>query len=473
MAKALLEDNRRVMARFRTSLAPALVAVAILALALAAAGGSSPTPVADTPLGWLAGYLRTDTTNPPGREARAAAFLARILHRHGVTTRTYFSSDGRASLFARLEGRRDDEGLLLLHHLDVVPAGEGWSREPFAGEVAEGELWGRGAVDVKSLGIAHLAAFVALAEEEDELERDVVFLAVADEEAGGVRGTAWLLENHPELFDGIGAAFGEGGTARRIQGRLHWWGVETAQKRPLWIRLTAEGRPGHASGLNPGSAVHDLVEGLAGLLEMEPRWRVTEPVRRYLRALAPLHRGDTARRFADPDAWVGPDGPRGPMLPGQANLFLDSVQVTVLEAGERINVIPPRAEARADVRLLPGTDAEEFLARIRRAVGREVDVEVLLTSPSSPPSPTDHRAYRTVVGVLGEEAPVVPAFIAGFTDSRYLRARGIPTYGVTPFALEPTHLQGIHGPDERIPVDELNRGVERMRRIVHRYATAP
>lgn len=425
------------------------------------------------PVDWLAAYLRIDTTNPPGNEVAGVRFLARILHRHGIPTRTFFTADGRASLYARLEGRRDGGSLLLLHHVDVVPAGEGWSRDPFAAEVVEGELWGRGAIDVKSLGIAHLAAFLDLAVSGEDLERDVIFLAVADEESGGVRGTAWLLENHPELFEGVGGVLGEGGNNKYVNGRLLWWGVETAQKRPLWLEVRATGRAGHASGLNPGNANHALVEGLARVLAKPREWKVTQPVRDYLSALAPLHREAEAGRFRDPDAWVGPEGPRGPMMPGQANLFLDSFQVTILESGERINVVPPVARARIDVRLLPETDADAFLAELRETLGPHLEVEVLLTSPPAPPSPTEALLYRSLESVLDDEAPVVPSFISGFTDSRYFRARGIPTYGFSPFLLEPQLLRGIHGVDERIPVDVLEEGIERTKQVVRAYATAP
>jgi len=285
-----------------------------------------------------------------------------------------------------------------------------------------------------------------------------------------VRGTGWLWETRPELFAGIGAVYGEGGVNRVARGEVRWWGVEVAQKRPLWLEVRAHGRGGHASGINPNSASHRLIEALARLLEMPRRWRVTDPVRRYLAELAPLHEGPARRRFADPDAWVGPDGPRGPMLPGQPNLFLDTVQVTQLEAGERINVVADEASARIDVRLLPETDADDYLARIRRALGDRVESEVLLAADPAPPSPTDHPAWRAAAQVLREEAPVVPAFIAGFTDARWFRERGIAAYGLDPFVLSGEVRRGIHGPDERIPVAELRAGIERMRRIVAGYA---
>jgi acetylornithine deacetylase/succinyl-diaminopimelate desuccinylase-like protein len=450
-----------------------LAPTALALLLIAALAGPEPAGGAtglSRTARWLHGYLRIDTSNPPGNEAAAAAYLARILHAHGIATQTLVTSDGRASLYARIEGRSSGGGLLLLHHLDVVPPGEGWTVPPFEALVRDGALWGRGAIDVKSLGIAHLAALVALQREGIRPLRDVAFLAVADEESGGGGGTAWLWQHHPELFDGIAAVYGEGGTNRAPRGEPIWWGVEVAQKRPLWLRATTSGRPGHASGLNPHSAVHKLIEALSRVLALPEQWRITPAARVFFGALAPDEPPGQRALFSDLDAWIRPDGPRGGIMPGQANYFLDTVQVTVLEGGDRINVVPARAAALIDVRLLPDTDAEAFLERLRGALGSRVEVEVLLASPPAEPSPTDTGAYAAATSVLAREAPVIPAFISGFTDARYFRERGIPAYGVSPFVLDPEVLRGIHGVDERIPLAEFEAGVERMRRIVEAYA---
>lgn len=449
-------------------------AAAALALLLIPAGAARPRAAEEDvrlseAAGWLRGYLRIDTSNPPGGEAAAAAYLAGILHREGIPTQTLVAADGRASLYARLEGTADGDGLLLLHHLDVVPPGAGWTGPPFEGVVVEGELWGRGALDVKSLGIAHLAALVELRRRGVRPARDVALLAVADEESGGGQGTAWLWAHHPELFDGVGAVFAEGGVNLAPRGNLLWWGVETAQKRPLWLRVTASGRPGHGSGFNPHSAMHRLIRALERMLSLPPEWRITGAARTFFGALAP-HEGAFGRRFADLDSWITPDGPVGGMLPGQANFFLDTVQVTVIEGGERINVVPAEASALLDVRLLPETDAGAYLERLRAALGNGIEVEVLLSAPPSPPSPTGSRGFEAVRSVLAPEGPVVPAFIAGFTDARYFRERGLPTYGVSPFILHGEVLRGIHGADERIPLAEFERGVQRMHRIVAAYA---
>jgi acetylornithine deacetylase/succinyl-diaminopimelate desuccinylase-like protein len=455
-------------------------ALALLcALAFAAAPSAAQDRLSE-PSRWLRDYVRIDTTNPPGDEHRAVAFLAAILHREGIPTRLLVSPGGRTSLYARLEAtvpprERRPGALVLLHHTDVVPPGSGWSVDPFAGEIRDGVLYGRGALDIKSLGVAHLAAFVDLARGLRQgrlaLARDVVYLAVADEERGGIEGAAWILERHRDLLGEIAGVLGEGGANRTVNGRYLWAGVEVAQKRPLWLRISARGRAGHGSGLNPGSAPHRLVQGLARALDLPPRWRVTEASRLYLGAIAPLHNPTLQRVFEDPDSYIREDGPTTSLLPGLANLFLDTFQVTVLEGSDKINVVPAEASAQVDVRLLPETDAGEYLDRLRKALGDDLEVEVLLTSPPAPPAPLENPVYRAVAKVLGETAPVVPAFIPGFTDSRYFRERGIAAYGVSPFFLEPQRFLGIHGADESIPLAELERGVERMRRIVRASAT--
>ncbi len=454
-------------------------ALTLLALPLLLAA-LLPAPSAAVPGGlseassWLQGYLRIDTTNPPGNEGRAADYLAGILARAGIPSRRVETAAHRVSLWARLAAPASGgRAVLLLHHMDVVTPGPGWTVPPFSGLVRDGRLWGRGALDDKSLGIAQLAAVVDLQRRGGPHGRDVVFLAVADEESGGGEGTGWLIAHRPELFAGVEGVVGEGGRNQVVNGRLLWWGVEVAQKRPLWLAVEANGRGGHASSLNPASAVHELVQGLARVLAMPERWRVTAPARSYLAALAPLSNAYWRKILGHIDDWIGAGGPRTFLFPGMANLFVDTVQVTVLQAGERINVIPATARALIDVRLLPDTDAQAFRAAVEKALGRELTVKLLITAPPAPPSPSAGRLYGALVKVLGAEAPVVPAMVPGFTDSRFFRQRGVAAYGVSPFALEGADSAGIHGVDERIPIAAFDRGVERLRRAVAVYAAAP
>jgi acetylornithine deacetylase/succinyl-diaminopimelate desuccinylase-like protein len=457
-------------------LLPAIV-LALAAPLLWPAAQGLPAPAAPAlpeAAGWLQQYVRLDTSNPPGNEQRAADFLAGLLQREGIASQIVKTPEGRANLWARLASPASGgRAVLLLHHMDVVPAGPGWSAQPFAGEVRNGYLWGRGTLDDKSLGIVQLAALVDLKRRRVPLARDVIFLAVADEENGGLRGTAWLLAQHPELFQGVEAVVGEGGRSQTgAGGKLLWWGIEVSQKRPLWLEVSTSGRGGHGAGLNPASASHQLIQGLARLLGAPPRFHVSPPVRDYARAIAPLQNPHWRRVFGNIDAVIAEGGPKEFLMPGMANLFLDTVQVTVLRGGERINVIPETAMARIDVRLLPDTDAVAFLAQVRRLLGPGLAIKVLVTSPPSPPSPASGRLYRALERALKPEGPVVPTFIAGFTDSRLFRERGIPAYGVSPFLLRPEDTQGIHGANERISLRELDRGVVRMRQILSFYVSA-
>jgi acetylornithine deacetylase/succinyl-diaminopimelate desuccinylase-like protein len=419
------------------------------------------------PVRWLQEYLQIDTTNPPGNEREAAELLAGILRREGIAARLLESPEGRTSLYARLEAPASQgRALVLMHHLDVVPAGDDWRVPPFSGRPFEGKIWGRGALDVKGLGIAQLAALIDLKREGVALASDLIYLAVADEETGGDQGARWLLEAHPELFAGVEAVFGEGGSNRVVADRLIWWGIEVTQKRPLWLRVTARGRAGHASGLHPDSATHQLIVGLARLIERPLRYRVTAGLRPFLRALARLEGDPPSHLYYRLDEVIREDGPTEPLPPGLPIYFVDTVQVTRIDGSEAVNVVAPEASAFVDVRMLPDTDGDALLAELRELLGDRLEVEVVLTAPEAPASPTDRRVYRALEETLAVRGPVVPTFISGTTDSRFFRERGIAAYGFSPFTVNSDDLGGIHAPDEYLPVDAFLRGIEMTRRVL-------
>ncbi|MCB1008158.1 MAG: M20/M25/M40 family metallo-hydrolase [Acidobacteria bacterium] len=420
----------------------------------------------------LAAYLRIETVEGARREGEAADFLARILREAGVATETYVTPSGHVQLAARLPATEPDAPVVvLLHHLDVVPAGAGWQGPPFAGEVHDDALWGRGAVDAKSLGIAHLEAFLA-ASRLPVRRRSLLFLAVSDEENGGRDGTGWLLERHPELFAGVEAVLNEGGANRTVLGRTVFWGIEVEQKLPLWLEIEATGRAGHGATLVPDNAAHELVRALARLVDRPVVWKRDPAARRYLEALGAWD--PNARRLAENlETAIRPDGPTVPLQPGQPTLFLDTVQITMLEASDRPNVVAPRARARVDVRLLPSTDPDAFLAELGESLGDRVAVHVLLASPRAEPSPAGGPLWNELATALGGREPVVPLFISGITDSRYFRQRGIPAYGLSPFELEGEVTKTVHGPDERIPLAAFRKGLETMTRVVQRLVAPP
>jgi acetylornithine deacetylase/succinyl-diaminopimelate desuccinylase-like protein len=447
----------------------------LAATLLAATLGSLSAAAESDATAWLQGYLRYDTSNPPGEEGPAVAYLASLLHRHGIATRRLVSPGGRTSLYARVEAPAPEAGaLVLLHHVDVVPAGDGWSFPPFGGELADGKVRGRGAIDAKSLGIAHLVAFLDAARERERLRRDVVYLAAADEEAGGLEGVRWLFEQHPELLADAGTVLNEGGANRVVGGRLLWWGIEVVQKRPLWLRLEASGRGGHASGFHPGSPTHLMVDAIHRVLALDSPERVGEAALLFFRAIAPYHRGSFQSVFLQPSAEAATGAlaqsraaRTSPLLPGMEVYLKDTIQVTSFQSGgDSINVVAPSATATLDARLLPDTDEQAFLERLRGALGPGVEVEVVLRAPAQRASPVDNEDYRALVGLLEPSAPVVPAFILGTTDSRYFRERGIPAYGFWPFVLDGEDNRGIHGRDEAIPVSKFLSGVELMRSAV-------
>ncbi|HVR30800.1 MAG TPA: M20/M25/M40 family metallo-hydrolase [Thermoanaerobaculia bacterium] len=461
----------------------------VLGLAMGLLAGPSVVPVATSPredapggageeaVDWLLGYLRIDTSNPPGNESAAAAYLASILHAEGIPTRLLVTPAGRANLYTRLEAPAPTAGaLVLLHHMDVVPPGDAWTRRPFAGEMAQGRVWGRGAIDAKSLGISHLAAIIELHRQQVRLDRDVVFLAVADEETGGSQGMQWLLERHGDLFADVAGVLNEGGSNRVAGGRLFWWGIEVAQKRPLWLRISTQGRGGHGSTFNPASATHQLVASLANLFREAPQMRVTAAAKEYFAALSRFHGNAFAQVFGSPDLEtverefqrMREEGRTAQVLmPGMAVFFQDTLQITSLETPtSSINVVPQQASALLDVRLLPDTPVEDILKRLRESLGNNASIEVLLASPPAPPSPTSSEIYGALERALGDEAPLVPSFITGTTDSRYFRERGIPAYGFSPFVLSGDEVRGIHGADESIPLQRFQDGLTTMKRVV-------
>ena len=441
--------------------ATALLALLILTPALVRGAGSDSVAVE-----WLQEYVQIDSSTPTGATA-AAAFLRDVLHRHGIATRWLVSPEGRPSLYARLEpAGQVAETLVLLHHTDVVPEGSGWTQEPYKGTIENGFLYGRGAVDDKSLGIAHLWAFIEASKQTSLLSRGLAFLAVTDEETGGAQGSGWLVESHPELFQDVVAVMGEGGMNRIRGGQIVWWGIEVAQKRPLWLRATANGRPGHGSTLNLHTAPHRLIRGLNRLLERPLDFRVTPEARRYLEAVAPMEPRGFQEVVANMDEIFSNPEPATRLMPGMPNYFLDSIQINGLEAGQLLNATPADATALIDIRLLPDADEEEFLSELRELVGSDVELEVLLSAPRSPASPTNTPFFHCLEEILGQRAPVAPAFIPGITDARYFRQHDIPAYGYSPFLLDSSSLRGIHGPDERIQVEAFQAGVVELERVI-------
>jgi acetylornithine deacetylase/succinyl-diaminopimelate desuccinylase-like protein len=424
----------------------------------------------------LLAYLRIDTSNPPGNEKKGALFLKSILDAAGIASELDEPAPGRANLYARLPGSGAGPALLLHHHIDVVPAERaGWRSAPFAAAEEGTRVTARGALDDKALGLAELEAFVAL--KGRPLQRDVVYLATADEEAGGALGLASVAARRPAWLAGVGFAIGEGGETETVVETQRLFGVEVAQKSALWLRLSASGVPGHSASPDPDGATARLARLLGSLASWRRPLAVSPLVAGGLATIAKVRPKDLADllRSVPARAAKDPDALRASLTPRFLALVSDTLAITRLgPEGGAPNTVPAAAFADVDCRLLPSTDARAFLEEVRRRASAErVDVNIRLEAPAGPPSPAPGALYDVIAAALTRRFPgvlIVPTLGTGTSENRVLRARGAATYGLLPFRASVYDLQGIHGVNERIREDWFLEGVELMKEIVAKFA---
>jgi acetylornithine deacetylase/succinyl-diaminopimelate desuccinylase-like protein len=408
---------------------------------------------------WLSEYIRVDTINPPGNETRAVEWLGAILDHEGIPYETYGATEDRLNLVARIEGTAERGGaLILLNHTDVVPfEREHWTVEPMAGEIRDGFIWGRGATDMKGMGIMELISFLLHKRHGLPLKRDLIFMAVADEEAGSAYGAEYLEKEHPELLE-CEYVINEGGS-----GTVEVLGVErptfnigVSEKGPFWLTLRTTGAPGHGSVPTADNAAVRLVAALDRIAGWDRPLIVAPEVMEYFQQ---LH-----------DAGVVSEQPTESMLAGLAeqhprlhSLQTNSISLTTLNAGVKMNVIPAEATATLDCRLVPDYDPEEFMRELREVIA---DDEVEITrefESSTPPSPLDTELYGVMSATAKshiEDALVVPSVSTGFTDSRVFRRHGITAYGFIPVLLGPQEVGRAHGNDECLSIENLRMGIQ-------------
>ena len=417
-------------------------------------------------LGILQEYLRIDTSNPPGRERLACDFLGEILEREGIEYELFDAGDERVSLRAVLSGDGSKEPLMLLNHTDVVPVErEYWDEEPFAGLIRNGEIWGRGTLDMKGLGVAELLTVLLLKRSGLPLARDIVFLAVADEEAGGTLGIEWLERLHPEaLVAEYVINEGGGGTTELFGVKRPVFTVTTGEKGPLWLRLVAEGRAGHGSVPHDDNALDRLVRALGRLQEWEREPQLSSALEEYFERLerAGIYRGGTT--IEDLQATAASD------VRVRA-LLTNTISATTASAGIKHNVIPGRAEATIDCRLLPGVDADAFEAELARVIDDpKVRIERVFAG-SSDTSTHDTELFATIESVvreLVEDAVVTPGVTAGFTDSRVFRNQGVVAYGFSGGLTPPNLARTVHGHNERMTLDSFRLSCQMIYEVTRR-----
>jgi acetylornithine deacetylase/succinyl-diaminopimelate desuccinylase-like protein len=390
-------------------------------------------------------YVRIDTSNPPGDTRKAADFLAGIFEREGIPVTRYESEPGKAIIYARLKATVNPpagKAVILLHHMDVVPADKSqWKVDPFAATIDGDTLWGRGAFDMKGLGVAHILAFLKLKRDRVPLNRDVILLAEPDEEVGGAMGARWMIANHWAELDPE-YVIDEGGFGSRdlfAPGKLVY-GISVAEKKIVWLKVRAEGVAGH------GSQPHD----------QNPNDRLVKALQRLLNQ--PLPSG----------AFSVLNTMKTKVGTFAENKFTNAIQhstiaLTWIRSGvgepAKINVIPSVAEAGLDCRVLPGVTRDAWIAEIKRRLGDPaLKVELINESDDplvSEPNTPLYRNLEASLARLHPEAVVTPMLIPYGTDSNAFRPRGVKSYGIFPAIVSAEAIASMHGDAERVPLDGI------------------
>ncbi|WP_192626898.1 M20/M25/M40 family metallo-hydrolase [Microbacterium sp. OAE522] len=420
----------------------------------------------------IAGELiRIDTSNYGGGNAKgereAAEYVGRFLEGLGLEVEYYEPIPRRTNVMARIAGRDRSKPALVVHgHLDVVPAvAEDWTVDPFAGIVQDGMLWGRGAVDMKNMDAMILTAVADIIRAGEQPERDLILVFFADEENGGVEGSALVVQNKPEWFEGATEAISEvGGYSITVDDRRAYL-LQVGEKAMIWIRLVAKGRAGHGSRLHEDNAVTKLAEAVAAI--GRTRWpiQLTDTTRALLEGLSEL----SGRSVDDPDALAAASGPAEAFL---RSTFRTTTNPTALTAGYKHNVIPERAEALIDVRVIPGTE-DDVLAELQRIVGDEIAIEIVVQDIGME-TPFEGGLVEAMVASIGAHdpgVPVIPYLLGAGTDNKALASLGITGYGFAPLRL-PADLDFtgmFHGVDERVPVDSLVFGQQVLADLLRSY----
>jgi len=431
---------------------------------------------APTALDILQSLLRFDTTNPPGKEAACVNYIADLLDEAGISS-TYFALDeDRPNLIARLTGRGEAPPLLLYGHVDVVTTqDQAWTHPPFAAEVHDGYLWGRGTLDMKGGVAMMLSAFLQTALADTPPPGDVILCVLVDEEALGINGAQFMVEQHPEQFTGVRHAIGEFGAFTLSMSGQRFYPIMVAEKQACWMTATFRGPGGHGSMPVRGGAMSKLARFLKAVDEHRLPVHISEPARLMFEAIAaemPFPQNAAVRALLNPAL-------TNTVLNGlgeQARLFdallHNTVSPTVLHGSTKINVIPSEAFVELDGRLLPGQTPDDMLRELRTLVGSEAELSIATYDPC--PAEPDMSYYDTLASVLKDADPEgkpIPLLLSGVTDGRFFIRLGIQTYGFTPMRLPAdfNFAATIHAADERIPVDAPEFGASAIYQAIQHY----
>ncbi|HVM70142.1 MAG TPA: M20/M25/M40 family metallo-hydrolase [Anaerolineales bacterium] len=435
-----------------------------------------PSPIYERPAELLQNLIRFDTTNPPGNERPCIEYIDVLLKEAGIKTNFVARTPSRPNLIARLKGTGQAPPLLLYGHVDVVStAGQKWTHPPFEGKIVDGFVWGRGALDMKGGVAMLLAAFLKASAEKIPLPGDVLFAAVADEEAGDDFGVRYLVDEHPDLFTGIRYAFGEFGGFNFSIGGKRFYPIMVAEKQTCWMKATITGPAGHGSMPIHGGAMAKLALVLQLLDTHQLPVHITPPVRMMVETLAKNLGGPSALVI---QSLLNPALTNLilKMLGEQASLFTpllhNTVSPSMLQASDKVNVIPGEITLGMDGRLVPGAKPDEMIRELHALLGEDIQFEVFKAEPG--PAAPDMSLFNTLGDTLRSLDPTgipLPYVLSGVTDARFLSKLGIQTYGFTPLQLPDnfTFANLVHAADERVPVAALDFGVRAIFEALQKF----
>jgi acetylornithine deacetylase/succinyl-diaminopimelate desuccinylase-like protein len=428
-----------------------------------------------TPVELLQQLIRFDTTNPPGNEAECVGFVRGLLEDAGCEVELYSKDPARPNLVSRLPGRGERSPLLLQGHVDVVTtSGQDWSREPFGGELVDGWVWGRGALDMKGGVAMMVSAFLRAAHERAELPGDVILCVLADEENGGDYGAKFLVEDHAHLFEGVRHSLGEfGGFTLEVAGK-RIYPIQVAEKQICWINARVRGRGGHGAVPQHGGTMARLGKFLRDLDRKRTPVHVTPAARAMIEGIAaalPRPNSDVLRALLRPrltDRVLPLLRERAPTIEG---LLRNTVNATIVHASDKVNVVPSVVDVELDCRALPGFGPDQVLAEVQELVGEDVELE-LVRYDAGPPAPSLDE-FDTLAEIIRELEPgstPVPMLQGGVTDARFFAQLGIQNYGFLPLKLPGDfRFTGlIHAADERVPAEAIEFGAEAVYRALQR-----
>jgi acetylornithine deacetylase/succinyl-diaminopimelate desuccinylase-like protein len=445
-----------------------------LSFIISGAGMAARPPISEEGVKTLQEYLRINTTNPPGNEMLTAKFLKKILDKEGIKNQIFDLGNNRANLYAILKGNGSKKPLVMMHHMDVVPADpKYWSVPPFSGKIVKGEIYGRGAIDIKGKGIVDLMTMINLKRNRVPLKRDLIFLAVADEEVSSI-GSKWMIKNKADLVKNAEYLFDEGETVFEDEkGNVSHFFVGIGEKSPLWLNLTFTGKPGHGSVPISDSSVNRALQAANRILEYSKNmaFHVVPGIEESIKV---DFKGDMTK-FPGFEKDLSTSLKNKLFLeelakdPGYNALLRNTISITGMKGSDKINIIPNEASLSLDCRLIPGIEKEDFLNELKKVINDptvKIRVDEFYSAKYSRSDTEYMRVLEQLAKKMNKDAKIVPTIFTSSTDSSLYRALGINVYGFEAYPLDDEISDTAHGNNERIKVKNIKAGIDILTEII-------